>query len=514
MPKSLLSRIGRGSSSAAAAALAALLLGALAASPAEATMVISGQATKNVSCKHGICKATRHFAILNAGDLTGMLAAGDVTVLPGIRAEDVELKVPLSWASASRLTLDAYRSILIDRTLTVTGSGALTMTTNDGGSGGDFFFNGKGRAIFWDLASSLIVNGTTYTLVGDIATLASDIAAHPTGSFALANNYDASVDGTYASSPVAVTFAGRFEGLGNTISHLTIQTPSNSTDSYVGLFSYIDKKGTIDDVRLTTASVTTLGDKPASIGILVGYLFGLAAGDKVAGHLQAHAGDAGGLAGDMPGVITRSSANVRITGTATNAGGLAGQVPGSNFGLIQLSHADGDVSGAKYAGGLVGYTSWFGAGALLDRDFATGSVSGFTAGGLVAVSEGRAQNSYATGAVSGAGDVGGFVGSNDFYILDLNYAIGHVQVSPGGLAGGFAGCDVYKPSHDYWDTDTAGVTVGNGGANGTCTDTDTTIGLTTAQFQSGLPNGFDPTIWAEDPAINNGFPYLIANPPQ
>ena len=26
-------------------------------------------------------------------------------------------------------------------------------------------------------------------------------------------------------------------------------------------------------------------------------------------------------------------------------------------------------------------------------------------------------------------------------------------------------------------------------------------------------DGFDPNIWAENPKINNGFPYLIANPP-
>jgi hypothetical protein len=38
-------------------------------------------------------------------------------------------------------------------------------------------------------------------------------------------------------------------------------------------------------------------------------------------------------------------------------------------------------------------------------------------------------------------------------------------------------------------------------------------GLTTAQFQSGLPTGFDPKIWAENPNINNGLPYLINNPP-
>jgi hypothetical protein len=39
-------------------------------------------------------------------------------------------------------------------------------------------------------------------------------------------------------------------------------------------------------------------------------------------------------------------------------------------------------------------------------------------------------------------------------------------------------------------------------------------GETTAQLQAGLPAGFDPTIWAESPSINNGLPYLINNPPQ
>lgn len=497
----LLSLIRRGSSAASAVALAALFA-ALAASPAEATMVISGQTTKNVKCRNGVCKATGHFAILNAGDLAGMLAAGDVTVLPGVRAEDVELKVPLSWASASRLTLDAYHSIIIDRTLTVTGSGALTMTTNDGGSGGDLFFEGMGRAIFWDLASSLIINGTTYTLVGDIATLASAIAAHPTASFALANNYDASVDGTYTSSPVATRLRGPFEGLGNTISKLTIQTPSNSTDSLVGLFS---EAATINDIRMKMASVTTLGPNPGSIGILVGHLQGVAAGNKVAGLVQADAGNAGGLAGDMTGTVTRSSANVHVTGTANNAGGLVGAIVGGGGGIIQLSHADGAVTGTNNAGGLLGYTGWYGD---LAEDFATGKVTGEVAGGLVGYDQAHVQNSYATGAVSGH-TAGGFLGANDFYWPERNYAIGHVQ---GAVAGGFSGCNQTNETDNYWDTDTAGVTLADGG---NCSDGgDLPVGLTTAQFQSGLPNGFDPAIWAEDPSINNGFPYLIANPPQ
>ena len=38
-------------------------------------------------------------------------------------------------------------------------------------------------------------------------------------------------------------------------------------------------------------------------------------------------------------------------------------------------------------------------------------------------------------------------------------------------------------------------------------------GVTTKQLQKKLPAGFDKKIWAENPTINNGFPYLIANPP-
>jgi hypothetical protein len=490
--------------SAFAVALAALFA-ALAAPPAEATMVISGQATKNVQCKNGICKATGHFAILNAGDLTGMLAAGDVTVVPGTRALDIDIKVPLSWASASRLTLDAYHSIFIDRTLTVAGPGALTMTTNDGGSGGDLFFEGKGRAIFWDLASSLIINGTHHTLVGDIATLASDIAAHPALSFALANNYDAGVDGTYGATPIPTTFYGAFDGLGNTISNLTLSTSSGS----IALLA--SANGRFADLRLTHAHATNTGTSSSNTALLAVVAHNLV-DDRVSGTISAACCAAGGMLVDVRGSVARSSANVRITGTPATAGGLAAEIP--NGGGIAFSHADGDVTGTINAGGLIGETSFLSGGGELIQDFATGKVTGGQfAGGLVGYLSGHAQNSYATGAVS-ANEVGGFVGVNDSDPLDHDYAIGHVQGPAGDEAGGFSGCDQFTASFDYWDTDTAGVNVGNGGSDGRCTETDTPIGLTTAQFQSGLPNGFDPAIWAEDPSINNGFPYLIANPPQ
>ena len=38
-------------------------------------------------------------------------------------------------------------------------------------------------------------------------------------------------------------------------------------------------------------------------------------------------------------------------------------------------------------------------------------------------------------------------------------------------------------------------------------------GLSDSQLKSGLPKGLSSRIWSENPNINGGLPYLIANPP-
>jgi hypothetical protein len=64
----------------------------------------------------------------------------------------------------------------------------------------------------------------------------------------------------------------------------------------------------------------------------------------------------------------------------------------------------------------------------------------------------------------------------------------------------------------YWDTDTSGVTNLAQGAGIPANDPGIK-GLTTQVFQSRLPAGFDPTIRAESKKVNNGLPFLLANPP-
>jgi hypothetical protein len=88
------------------------------------------------------------------------------------------------------------------------------------------------------------------------------------------------------------------------------------------------------------------------------------------------------------------------------------------------------------------------------------------------------------------------------------YSTGLVSGGSGSTVGGFIGVNNSFAASDYWDTTTSGTNTGVGLGNAAGI-----TGLTTEQFQSGLPAGFSSSIWAEDANINNGFPYLILNPP-
>src|SRR6476646_5742895 len=125
---------------------------------AHAAVEISTKPTRNMSCSAGLCSPTAAKAVLNVTDLTNMLASGDVTVNTGSGATNIVVKDGFSWTATSRLTLDAMQSVEFDKKVTVAGTGAVTITTNDGGSGGDLLFGDKGNLTFWDLSSSLMIN--------------------------------------------------------------------------------------------------------------------------------------------------------------------------------------------------------------------------------------------------------------------------------------------------------------------------------------------------------------------
>ena len=457
-------------------AVAAGTFAAVAPLAAQAAVTISAGATSNINCTNGVCTPAHKNAVLNVTQLDGMLASGNVKITTGgSRSSDIVVSAAIGWASASTLTLDAYQSITIDKSISVNGSGGLAILTNDGGTGGDYSFGRKGNVTFLGTTNPLTINGNSYTLVDNIATLAADIAAQPAGFYALASSYDASADGTYSTSPVPTTLSGAFEGLGHTISKLTIV---NTEDSGQDLALFTKLTGTIRDVGLLNADVSGNSAEAFVAPLVVtggGVISRSYATGKVSGEF------AGGLVCTGSATIVDSYASTRVVGTYA-AGGLIA----ANGGTISQSFATGEVTGKVYIGGLVGYN-----GGMIENAYATGATAGGskqTIGGLIGINDGEVAQAYSTGQVIGQGRsaIGGLIGDD--------------ETPPGAL------------SDTYWDTNTSGITNASQGAGNISNDPGIT-GLTTAQLQSGLPAGFDPSIWAENANVNSGLPYLLAVPP-
>ncbi|HEX4158128.1 MAG TPA: GLUG motif-containing protein [Rhizomicrobium sp.] len=403
-----------------------------------------------------------------------------------MQADDIIVDASLGWSGANVLALDAWQSVLVEKPVSVSGAGGLSVATDDGGKNGYFGFLGKGHVTFANLSDMLTISGSAYTLVGDIATLAADIAQNPAGDYALANDYDAKIDGIYATSPIPTEFGGNFEGLGNTISRLSIDDPENA--DYVGLFARPASGSTVENTRLLKLSIS------------------------------GNAGDVGGIAAVSFGFISNDFVSGTLISSVQNGGAYIGGLVGYNSGMITRSHATGTIGSDQFGttgGGLVGY-NFNGSITQSYADCVVSSGDDGGLGGLVGSNAGPITQSYSMGSVAG-GDgtwVGGLTGANGMitqaYSTTALKDLGHKNHDAGGLIGvDKAGGN----SSDYWDTSTSRIKKLNEGA-GTPKNDPGITGLTTEQLQSGLPSGFDPKVWAEDPKINGGFPYLINNPPR
>lgn len=503
-------------------ALAALTVLA-ASAPARAEITISAAATQNMSCSGGICVPTATKATLNATDLENDLSQfGNVQVLTtgnGVEANDIVVVATISSPDSTSLTLDAHKVITVNAAISIgAGTAELELQSDKGGKLGTLSFGPNGHITFGSLSDIFGINGGIFTLEDSVQGLASAVAAKPSGAFALANSYDASQDGTYTSSPVATTLKGTVEGLGNTISRLAIK--SRDRDG-VALFSEIGTTGSVSDVRLSQAHIL---DRQSGGGILVEQNFGLLFEDSVAGTIEGRRVAAGIAAvNQRGGTIASSVSNATVTILGSNnlddsGGGIAGQ----NAGTIVGSYATGAVTDAGVDDGpLVGGVAGFNYGTI-DSSFATGavSVSGYQAavGGLVGDDQGTTSNCYASGSVTGgSGNFGGLIGFATNGTLSSSYSTGTVTGDSGSFLGGLVGYvdtsyTSYSISDAYWDTDTSGITDLSQGA-GNMANYPGITGLGTQQLQAGLPAGFDPKIWAEKSTVNNGLPYLIANPP-
>lgn len=331
---------------------------------------------------------------IGADTLANNLANSNITlqtVSSGTEKGDIHLNSDVSY-SQNKLTLNAHNNININATISVNGSGTLAL--NYGGTAGSTSTTpvtgstlnvSAGRVDFANAGTGLLtVNGHAYTVINSLSAL-QGINSGLSGNYALGGNIDASAtagwNGGQGFNPIgtdATNYTGIFDGLGHTLSGLTIVRPGQDS---VGLFGVLGSTGTLRNIGLLGGSIT-------------GRTY------------------VGGLVGDNNGgSINNAYATSAVSGTYI-VGGLVGINDGSGSGILSNVYAIGTVGGANDVGGLVGVNL-----GAISNAYAAGAVSGTgrEVGGLVGLNNpsGKISNTYATGAVSGTGDVGGLVGKND-----------------------------------------------------------------------------------------------------
>ncbi|KVL19990.1 two-partner secretion domain-containing protein [Burkholderia sp. MSMB1826] len=394
---------------------------------------------------------------------------------------DVHLGKSLTASGVNaRIAVNAARRIAVNDKVALTGRNAsLALNSGDGHA-----LNGNAAVTLSGANASFNANGQAYRVIRDVDDLRA-VDTNLNGRYVLGNAIKGS--GAFRSIGGNAAFAGTFDGLGNTISGLSVYNSA----PFVGLFAI--NSGTI--ANLTLDSVSARGTANYGIGpVMVGSL----AGANVRGTLSnVHARNvsvttggspanvAGGLVGrNQGGTIDRASVSGRVAGDryTTALGGLVGEnvtSPDARSGTatiarsrtdanVSIDIADTLVNSEKSGiGGLVGFSngdirdssskgqvyvarSGAAVGGLVGNN--TGTVAGSdasgrvtagtagVAGALVGVNAGAIAASRAGGSVTAGvrGTAGGLVGRNSGAVTGA-YASGSVAAATNGIAGGLVG---------------------------------------------------------------------------
>ena len=388
------------------------------------------------------------------GHVTGM--ASNIGGLVGLNASTVSSSYWNSDVLATGIGLDSG---------TTTGTTGLTtaqmqVATNFSG----FTFTSTPGAAGWIIVNgdgSLNTSGTpgggTYPmLASEYSTSINNahqlqlMAMAPGASYTLAANINAAATGTgtdvWGSAgfvPIgnaSSQFTGNFDGLGQTLSNLTVSGSSLNN----GLFGSV-AYATIQGLTLSTVSV---GGGTGPQGALAGTVDHATISNVTASNVTVtHAtSDPWAGTGGLIGNASNSTlANLAVTGTsvmnnAWHVGGLVGTLANST---LASSSSNANLVNVGYGvGGLIGYSS----GSTVSNSTASGNVSGggYGRGGLIGImSGGSVLNSSASGNVtnSGSRQTGGLVG-NGSGTIDGSFATGAVSSTgdkTGGLSGDFTG---------------------------------------------------------------------------
>lgn len=315
------------------------------------------------------------------------------------RNGDVNVASNVGWNGAASLTLGAYRSVTINKGVTVEnrGNGDLTLRADAAAidNGGNVLNNGtvdwsKSRGIVsllydmngsytpgkllgnasWTspLYSGLVTQMTGYQLVNSPTDL-QNIGNNLAGIYAIGKDFDAMWSSVKTPDSGTNTFTGQLDGMWHTISTLggplfqmtggTVRdiylTPAFGWQSNTpaGVVA-VDNSGTIANVFVSGRMMdptATFGDDSSFAG-LVGTNSGLIA--RSGSNITVWVGGYGaGLAVNNTGTIVESYATGPVTEISFD--GAAGGLVDFNWGTITQSYAAGAVSGTQITGGICGY---------------------------------------------------------------------------------------------------------------------------------------------------------------
>ena len=439
----------------------------------------------------------------SGGDITGatlssQLGSTGVTLQSSggavAGAGNINVSDSVTWNANTVLTLTASNNVNVNAVITANGAGAglaINPNTTNGAeaaSGTGVFNLGSGAAInLPNVAASsttaLVIGGTPYSVINSVgvagdATAASlqGINGNLTGHYALGSNIDATGtaawNGRAGFTPLASVdpgFAGVLDGLGHSITGLTINAPAGLSN--LGLFGTVAVDGVVRNLALTGGSIKGNSDG-TSVGAIAGVNNGLLANvTSSANVVGAGTYYVGGLVGTNGGVVSNASSAGGVAGGTGSfeVGGLVGE----NNGSLGNVHATGAVSGSSDTGGLIGVN--YGA---ISNAYASGNTSGTVrVGGLAGNNAGSIAYAYAKGAVSGSSVAGGLVGFNSINsTVNNTYASGAVS---GTSSGGLTGSNKGAISNSYWNSDVKSL------ANGTNTGRLSAVsGLTTVQMRT------------------------------
>jgi filamentous hemagglutinin family protein len=429
-------------------------------------LTVSGTATTAIQSPTGTWISTSGGSVVLNTDINAALNAGTNVLLqtsstPGPGLGDVNVNAAIAWNTNTTLTLTASNNVNINADITATGNTAgliINPNTANGGvpASGTGVFNLNNASVTLSGATpNLSIEGFAYTVINSLGlaqhatippatlTLQGMASANLAGHYALGSNIDALATSAWnantgftAIGTVGVPFNGTFDGLGHTVSNLTINQPATAD---IGLFGSTGTASVIRNIGLIEGSVTAL----SSAGGLVGSNTGTVSHSYNTGTVSGGS-SLGGLLGSNTGTVSNSYATGNVSGTSS-LGGLMG----SNTGTVSISYATGNVSGTSSLGGLMGSSTT----GLVSNSYATGSVTGTTSvGGLMGSSTGPVVNSYATGAVSGTTSVGGLMGSSSGPVSDSywNTETSGQPTSPGGT--GLTSVQMQQPGNfNTWD---------------------------------------------------------------